>query len=383
MPDQTESPLTIKWGTKTEAEQPRVIKAYSIDSQYLTSTDQFSITLFDTDKVRLSGLLLETVELSIYGEPVMAGRIERLERGADGRQVVAIGRDHISELVESSIDPEVKVDAKAKFERVIKDVCAPYGISAVVHQGQGDKEVGDRKPEPGQGVYDFLNQIAARLDCTIQPGLERNTLILDAPDYTTPPVSELYRSSDPTRQRRNSIISATSREDASRLPSVGLISGKVAAEGKPAGSASTEYDTAGAVSGVAPTLGAALDGRMVTGRVRPSAGRRDGLELYRLLYIKDDKARTEEQVTAAITRAVSDRLRESLEYQLVLFGHRWPGDLQQLVRVGDIVTVRDDVCDVEEPLWCSGRRFTYQRGGGSTTSATLWRLGSFLVGNGS
>lgn len=380
MPLPTQSPLSIDWPLRAESLRPRGIIRYSIDAQYLVSTDEFSVTFWDSDPARLRALALEPVTLNIDGEPVLTGRIERVERGDDGRAVTVIGRDYFSELTEGHLDPSVKINADQTFADVILFCAGPYGISAVAGINGADKlKPGERKPESGQGVYDFLNRIAARLGVTLQPSAnDRTQVLLSQPDYERAPVLKIFRSTDPVASTANNVISARSAEDYTRIPTVGLSTGKVAEPGKSPSTASTEYDTAGALAGISDNVALALS-KVVAGRVKPADGHRVGPELYRLLFVKDDNARTAEQVEQAIVRAVSERAKDSLTYTASLRGHRISGD-GPLYSVNTVAEVYDDPCELYANLWVSGVRYSYDRGQGSTTELTCWNLGAFYIG---
>lgn len=378
---QLEPTLTIAWPGRDDNQVPRGIVSYSIDSQYLVSTDEFEIVVIDDDPARVRWLQLEPVELSIHGEVVMVGRIERVERGGEGRAVTLRGRDYMANLVQGEIDPTVKIEESQSFEDVILYCAGPYGISSVVDftgKGIAQLKPGERKPEPGQGVYDFLNRIAARLGCTIQPGTSADTLVLDAPQYDLPINGRLTRSSDPIVQRSNNIKSATSSEDYTRIPTHGAATGKVAKQGENAETVSFAYNLQDVLGGISDALLNGLAGKVDGNRRKPSAGAGDPSLLYRLLYVNDKDARTADQIERAITRAVGERLKDTLEYQATVVGHRD----QQNGRIwtpNTVLDVVDDVCDVEERLWVAGRRFSYSQQGGAEAQLTMWRLGAFQV----
>lgn len=379
-PPQTEPPLTISWANRAANARPRIIKSYSIDTDYLTSVDEFEVEFYDDDPARLRWLGLEPVELAIYGETVLVGRIEQVERGRSGKAVTVRGRDYFADLVQGEIDPTVNITESQTFDDVIKYCAGPCGINSVVDftkAGVAKLQPKERKPDPGQGVYDFLNRIAARLGSTLQPTANRGEVAIDAPDYTQPPMASLLRSSDPIVSAANNVLEATSVEDYTRLPTHGVSSGKVAKAGESASPVSSKFNLQDVLGGISDALLNTLSGKVDGNRRKPGAAG-DPLQMYRLLYVKDDLARTAEQIERAIVRATAERLKDTLTYPPRVVDHKDPKS-GKLWSVNSVLNVQDDVCDIEENMWVSGRRFDYSRNDGATTSLKLWRLGAFQV----
>jgi prophage tail gpP-like protein len=374
--------LTIHWETREEARWPRAILSYSIDSQYLTSTDEFEVTLWDSDPARLRGLALEPVQLRIHGKTVLIGRVERVERGASGSAVVIRGRDYFAELVEGELDPGIKIPAEFDFNEVVPYCAGPYGISKVQSIGYLSLKgipTGERKPEPGTGCYDFLNRMAARLGVTLQPStVDRNTVIFSEPRYREKAIGSLLRSNDPVVQAANNVEQASSTEDYTRLPTLGLASGKVAKTGESPSTVSHTFDLAAVFGEIAPNIWQQLGDKTTSVRRTPKEGPKTDQKLYRLLYVKDDDARTDGQVARAISRASCERLKDTLEYRAQLTGHR-DEKTCNVWAIDTILNVKDSVCDIEEPLWVAGVRFEYSGSQGATTTLTMWRLGSLQL----
>ncbi len=396
MTTQTECPLTIEWEDLPASQRPRVIVEYSLESAFLTSTDAWSVTLYDDDPARLANLALAPVSLLIHGNRQLYGRVERVSRGGNGREVKIAGRDHLADIVECNVDPSVRVTEDMTLAQVVNFVASPCGISTVF--GEADAQTrsiksgaplkagkdqgfpslvpGNLKPEPGMGIFDWLNRLAARQGCTIQPGPDRSSVILAAPNYDSKPIATFSRASDPRPARRNNIKSASADEDYSSFPTVGLVSGKVTTAGDAAKAAGSVRDI---TQGMPPALLRLIGSRILTKRIKPEApGSADAKKLYRLLYVKDDEARKPEQVERSIARAVSERLRATLSYEVTVRGHRDP-DSGYVFATDTMAQVKDDVCGIDEALWVASRTFTYSRGAGAESKLTLWRPGSFIL----
>jgi len=394
----TSSPLTIVWEDLPTELWPRVVVDYSLDSDYLTSTDGWSVTIYDTDPERLRYLALAPVTLSIHGRPQLFGRVEHINRGGNGGEVRIAGRDHMAELVENNIDPGVRITEDMTLAQAVKAAAGPCGISDVFDesdaqtrslksgaplkagkdQGFGKLEPGNLKPEAGVGVFEWLNRIAARMGCTIQPGPTRSSVILTAPNYESDPIATFVRSRDPTPSMRNNIARATADENYGNFPTVGLATGKVVTSGESAKSAGADVSIADFIRQNAPKVADKVAARLLSKRVKPTDPPADPLLLYRLLYVKDDQARKPEQVERSLSRALAERLRSSLSYEATVRGHIDP-DSGYVFAVDTMATVRDEVADVDERLWIASRTFTYSRGAGAQTRLRMWRPGSFVL----
>jgi prophage tail gpP-like protein len=394
----TECPLTIEWETLAPERQPRVVTEYSLESDYLVSTDRWEATVYDTDPERLKWLALQPVKLLIHENLQLFGRVEHVTRGRNGNEVTISGRDHISAIVECNIDPTVRVTEDMTLATVVVLVAGPCGIDTAFGEGDAqtrsiksgaslqagtdpgfaDLQPGNLKPEPGMGIYEWLNRIAARMGCTIQPGPTRSSVLLVAPNYTTAPIATFKRSRDPGAVRSNNIEDASSSEDYSSFPTVGLATGKISSTGKAAQAAAKTYPIADVIREAAANLYAKIGDLMHPGRLLPSGQPGDPLKLYRLLYVKDEQSRKPEQVERAIARAVSERLRSTLDYEVTVKGHR-DVDTGYVYAIDTMATVRDEVCDIDENLWCASRAFSFSRSEGAKTRMRYWRPGSLIL----
>lgn len=400
MADPSECPLSIDWEALPRDRQPRVVTAYSLDSAYLTSTDEWSVTVYDTDRERLRWLALQPLSLSIHGNVQLFGRVERVRRGDNGNEVTISGRDHLAGIVEGNIDPTVRITEDMTLAHAILTAGLPYGIMTVYgdadaqtrsiksgaplkdgkDQGFDKLQPGNLKPDAGVGVFEWLNKLCARQGCTIQPGPSRDSVILSAPCYDQDPIATFKRTSDPGAVRGNNLIDAYADEDYSSFPTCGLATGKVAATGKKAEASGKTYDIGKAITEVAPQLAAKIVDRITSERVKPDANKAapDPSKLYRFLYVKDTESRKPEQVERAIVRAVSERLRATLSYHVTARGHRDP-DTGAVYATDTLATIKDEIADLDEVLWCASRRFTFQRNAGALSHLTYWRPGSFVL----
>jgi prophage tail gpP-like protein len=376
------------------------IKSYRIDSAFMVSTDGFELTLYEPLAENRRHLELQPVSIFIDGLLQVVGRIdETVMGGGSGHEVAIRGRDYIADMVESHVDPSLRLEDNMTLGDVVKLAARPCGITAVedgaeafrnvrtgvnTQSGAADATFTELalqkyKANPGEGTYQFLNRICARHACTIQPTQKRTSLALAAPDYEQQASARLTRRTGNPASKANTIKAARATRNYSSYPTFVFAVGK---QSKPKGDTS-KTSSSSDLSGLVSELELFLPGRnpniVLPTRLLPSGEPKTPAEtLYRLLYIRDEQAKKQEQLDRTMRRAVSERVKDSLQYTVTLRGHRDP-DTSALYQPDTIVEVADDVCDVNERLWVERRTFSYDEGGGPTTELTCWRVGAFQL----
>ena len=373
------------------------VSEWEIDSQYMTSTDGFSFSLYEQDRSLLQKLELLPVELLVNGKSQGFFRIEATDRGATAHTIRCEGRDYISEIVECNVSPYKTIPVGTELGAALADILRPVGITQVmdfedgitmaeVRSGKKLKpgkrksrkrnQSSDFKPEPGEGIYQFANRLIARHSTTLQPGPARSTIILDSPDYQQEPTFQLTRTDDPTNSAANNIISGKARRDYSSFPTEALFTGTVSDGSEKAGQPMVvQLFLIGLAWGINTELAEILERGAA-----PTSGEDSPNALYRLLTHRDTDSRNEAELRAAASRAISERLKDTLTYTCTVKGHVDPIS-GAIWSVGMMAKVNDSIADVNEALWIAGRKLRYVPGanGGAFTDLTLWRPGSFLL----
>ncbi len=380
-------PLTVQFellGRETTS-----LESWSIDSSYMTSTDGFEFGYIDTE-ANTTGLEGQPVILTLGDAQQLKGRIDETTTGDRGLLVSCAGRDYLADMVECNIDPLVTVNEGMTLQAAIQAAVAPVGIQIVLgdadimrkaRSGISPKTRGSKKsflaltanelkPEPEQGIYDWCNRLAARYGCTIQPSLNRNEILLQAPNYDQDPIAVLRRSR--TAGGSNRIKTASAKRSFTRFPTYTIARGANV-------SADTEKVGANLFKVQSSDIAAQTQHIAVQGRVKPSSTADADGKLYRLLSLHDRLARTKEQVTAAAFRAIWDRLKDTLVYTATLKGHRDP-DTGAIYSVDTIVDVQDDVARVNERMWIFHRKLSYDPKNGAETMIECWSIGAYQTG---
>lgn len=428
MPDVPESKLRVF--LEAQGREVRGVVRWDLDSDFLTSTDAFSFeTYSETPEF---GLELQPVRLELNGAPQLVGRIDTSVMGENGRAISYRGRDYIADLVECRIDPSFEVKEGEDLGRALLKAAGPVGITTIRDDIEGttprdvrlgkkanakkgkkfsSKKEEDRKPQFGQGIYDFCNRVVARHGATIQPTLDRSELWLCSPNYSQSPSYRIVRiDGDP----RNNVKRATATRDFSSVPSHTMFNGSQVRVAYPTVTLNTVMDLMdpnrpffSAAFGVNPIINVqapreksrvlptiegeakqlslqladTIERGTVKGRRKADAGPLPNGLLYRLLAHRDTEAKSQAQLEATAVRAISERLKETLSYQVTVHGHIDPVT-GAAWSIDTIATVEDYVCNIFEPMWIAKRTFRFDANGGAETEMTLWRPGTLLPHDG-
>lgn len=374
----------------------RGITQYSLDSGYTTPTDAFSVTIArDTDSGDdslewLIDNLLAPCELLINGASQMLGRIEKLSGGSKGASVTISGRDYLSDLIECHADPTYKIAEQATLASFILDLAGPVGIRNVGHDGDfgmrnirtgrgiaspaspefAELALKDHKISPGDGILETFEKICARHGCTVQPGPDRQTLVLSAPNYTQQVSGSLRRA----LKSGGNIIEGSAERDLSSFPTLLIASGKGGGAAEARSPLNVEYDLEALSENFNTELSKIVE-NCVTDRVKPGTVGDPNL-LYRLHVYDDKDAKTPDQLTRSARRRISEFLKPTLSYGCTVQGHENPDG--GLWAVDTMLQVRDELWAVDEPLWVANRTFGFDNGG-AVTRLELWRPGTYQL----
>ena len=373
------------------------VTKWSIDSEFLVSTDGFEFEFIGETPEARSGLPLAPVELRIDGQTMLHGRIDITVQGDKGPSIVTVrGRDYIADLVEGDIDPNVTVAAGATLEDAILQACAPYGITGVEGpearqlartkkqqkptKKPRKRQLKDDRPQAGQCVYDWSNRILARHSLTMQPASAPEKVVLQAPNYSQESCGRIIRKVSKSGEIPSNVVKGVATRDWSKMPTYALFAGRQGDPTEKSARTKNTWDIGTVASGYAGELYEIASQWMLYGRRSPKT--RSAIvprALYRLLYWRDELAKTQEQIDASALRAVAERLKDTLQYEVTLRGLVNP-DTGYYWATDTIVDVDDDVADVHEKMWVAGRRFAFD-GQNLTTVLRCWRPGSFEIGD--
>lgn len=445
MPNNDEPQLLVT--LESRGYSMRGIKSYSLKADYTMSTDAFSFEVYDDDRDALFGLEMEPVELSITNDAgtvsQMLGRIEISEPG-EGLARKFSGRDYLCDLVECHTDPTMKVKDEETLGSIITLAASVCGIDTVVSDGDismrnirtgksiaakappvdfREFKLKEFKPNVGEGIFEFLNRIAARHGATIQPSDSRDTVVLTAPNFNQESTFTLRR----TLTGSGNIKGGFARRNYSNVPTVLFSQGKFGSStetrttgslfisiadlmnmvenetGKVSAAAQKALDNLKIVqTGVGvnrttttktPRASVALNANNATQfsgeiaetllnnsvitRTKPGT-KNDPLKAYRFHYIKDEQSRTIDQLQSASKRRFSELAKNCLTYSCTVSGHVDP-KTGAFWAIDTMADVYDEIERVDEKMWIHSREFRFSKESGAETDLELWLPNTFNI----
>jgi hypothetical protein len=314
-----ESGLSVRFNLLSRTESRFL--SWWIDSSYLTSTDGFSFDFLPRTPEEGRLLELQPCELFVGGVSQLVGRIDQTRKGHNGRVVSCSGRDYFADMVECNVDPTVKIAPNTSLDDALRDAMRTVAIDDItdfenvlfseVQTGKAitrkkrrrrKRPLQEIKPKPGEGIYEFCNRLVARQSATLQPTLDRTQVVIDAPDYTQEPLYDLVRSDDPNASAANNIVTGEAERDYSRLPTYVLFTGMAGAPGETSRPLRVLYT----MSKLAESFNSEM-GEIFRRAITPDRYADPGAPgiLYRLLYHRDQEARSLEDLEAAAKRAIA------------------------------------------------------------------------------
>ena len=296
------------------------------------------------------------------------------------------------------------------------------------------------KPNPGENIYDFLTRLAVRFGVTLQPTHDTATLLLSSPDYQQEASYAVLRSIANPNSNTNNELFAVAKRDYTHFPTVVLVTGRAGGSGQtrtPMAATSwyppylQDYDPEkgwvllprlagysneykqfidelnkkeelqpGANKALKPqqktpdelpTEATSVPNNLrqkilkmlppgvmaFTQRILPTVQQRP-LGMYRLVYLRDTLSKDIDQLSNTTARVTSERLKDCLQYEVTLRGHK---DIytNRTYTYDTIIEVADEICGVYEKLWVEKCMFSYDAQQGPYTVLTCWRPESFQI----
>lgn len=415
-------------------------KSYSVRHDFLTPTAAFDFTFATNaplayDEVFQAGA---EVVISCDNAPQMTGVIERVRKRAsrDSGTVYTIsGRDILGPVVSASIDPKIRISSNQTVFDFLTLVLGQFGINKVIvgdalnysivtgyQKGKGGtqtrtsqvKEAKSRtaagstkativyetktvtqvvsrdrpdlkaipldqlKPKIGDGAMQVIERLLHRLGLQIFAMADGSGVVVDSPDYTTPPVHRLVRRFD--GQAQNNVLEGENDTNAEAQPScvlaVGQSSGSDMAKIRLKAIAVNELVAVNPDGTFAPhvqDLIARYPGVRVLPlreQLIPATNRIVSRRPQVPLIVKDDESKSIEQISAFARRKLSECQRRMLAATYLVAGHTYDGSPWA---VNTNVHTDDDFLNIHEDLWVLGRTFTKSRDAGTRTELSLIR----------
>lgn len=408
----------------------------SLTSSVLVPCDAFSVTVLQDDPQ--TALLLRPgvkIQISVNDRLQFTGFVDkrstRAARGA-GTTVTVTGRDILSPLIDSNVDPKLKFTETMTLADVIAAILNSYGITTIYNDGslnvniqtgvvqkptlaatttsvqiqtqtvdasgkvdssyvtksatfhQSPKKtnlkslnMAQLKPHDGEGVHELIDRILKRFGLRMWAAADGSGVIIDAPDFTLLANPQKITHSR-TDESANNVRSGDATFDVGGQPSC------IVARGTGSVSADLTSSTIRviAINELAGTdengnplpyvkdiLAAYKDAKVLAVRPELKVSRRsfsDSLTA-RPMFLKDDESRNLDQLSSFARREMAKRQHKALQVKYELIGLTVGGAPWA---PNTMVTVADEVLDINGPLYMLEREFTKARHGGTSTKAT-------------
>jgi prophage tail gpP-like protein len=365
---------------------------WSLDTDFLTATDAWSITLVD-DRPLPRWYELQQVEIYIEGKRHLIGRCDRTERGAEGSIIKIEGRDYLADMTECNIDPSLTFRAGISLEDAILAAAGPVGITKIVSPYTRNQErtgktplkgptlpkkfLTEAKPEANASIFSWGTRASARYGYTMQPGTARNELVLQGPTYGGQPVAHLYRQPG---NPANNIVRGVASRNWGTIPTHFLAAAQQGSSKEKRTRPRKDWDMNAVVLGFgSKELNDIVRNGTIAGRRLPKdvASFENSGQLYRLRHFRDKDSKNAEQLNGAAARMIAGALKETLRYSVTVRGTSnpvtgavWSYDCE--------VDVDDELARVNERMWIASRSF---RGSASevSTNLELWRPRTYQI----
>lgn len=376
--------------------QDGVVESWSIKSDFLTATDEWSLTFYDIAD-EPDWYEQQPVELYVDGRLQLIGRCDKSRRGGENSSVTLTGRDYIADLIECSLDPTFIVKSGADLESSLLLAMAPCGITSIVTPerrnevrtgGQFAKKkynkmfLREHHADEGISMYGWGSRQAARNGFTIQPGNSRSEICLQRPSYDDPTIGKIIAKRGKTRSPGNNVIggSGVAERNHSTIATYLLAAAQQGETGEQKQAARHKWDLNAVVELFPNTELRQIFQLSLPGRRLPKDTKGLSISsggLYRLRYFRDKDSRSQEQISAAASRMIAQMLKETLKYTVKLKGTTDPFT-GKTWGIDCMVDVDDDLARVHEPLWIPNRTFQGERHG-VTTTLEMWRPRTFQI----
>lgn len=296
--------------------------------------------------------------LEANGNPVMGGFLDCIEMETShggGVQISVTGRDVLSPVVDSNVDPRLPVKAGLSLmdlARVLfqEHFALPITVSdddAVIVDGRnkalgkavkakakkGKKKASDPQkevyPRANEGGFQYFTRFAHRVGYHAWALPDGKGVVIGTPTYEQEPAGELRRLLGPAG-RANTIERAKVRSDNTRVPSHVYVRGKGSRPGDKS-----------------QILGFAVN---------------EAAPYFKPFYVVDDESSTREHADTVARYLLGKALREGFTYECTVRGFSDPVT-GRVYTVDSVLQVKDEVCGVDGPMWVESRTLRKSRQG--------------------
>lgn len=379
---------------------------YRVSTHFLTPSDGWSFAVAaadipadDRNAIRPGA----EIRLTVNGHEQLSGFITSVTFRASpgsGYEITIEGHDKLGPAVAGNADPRLIFKPPMTILDVLKGVLGPYGFSRdldflidndenrnvlsgsrrgtpTTKKGKPLKKFAlhQLRPYPNEGALAFVARICQRHGIWPWLSADGTKIIVGKPDFYQGPKNHIVRL---LSGEANNILDGSVTLDLGEQPSI------VVADGFSGGG---EFGRSKILAvGVNPALDVDATAEIEHWTKKGASyipfsfrGPKMRCPTARPMYLHDDESKTQEQLENFVRREMALRLRKSLTARYVVRGHvgeiysSGHAETGSIWAVDTIAHVRDELSDLDEPLWVLSRTFSKSRNQGSTTEVELIR----------
>ncbi len=353
----------------------------TISDDFLTPCQTMSMTI-GVDETRFDVIskfqIGQQFRLEVNGNPIMAGFLDSAEMSDDwsgGVSVTITGRDVLSPVVDSNINPSMQIAKEMSLDALLQKVIVEeFDLPIIIFDDanggaekarnlstgkkinakpkKGKKKVKDPlkdlRPHANEGGFQYITRFAHRAGYHVWAMPDGSGAVIGTPTYEQPPSYTLrrLRATSPGRGGGNNIEKGSAKLDYTHVPSHVFVRGKGAKPGdksKPIGFA--EFVAA---------------------------------PYFKPFYVTDDESTTKDHADAVARFTLGKALRTSLNYNVTVRGLSDPAT-GAVYTVDTVVDVQDERIGITGAMWIESRVFRKSRAG-TFTDLKLIPADSLLMG---
>jgi prophage tail gpP-like protein len=337
----------------------------TISDDFLTPCQTMSMTI-GVDETRFGVMSKFQIGmpfiLEVNGNPVMGGFLDSAEMSDDwsgGVSLTITGRDVLSPVVDSNINPSMQIQKSMSLDDLLQKVLvdefdlpitifddANGGAEKARNLSTGKKinakpkkgkktakdPLKDLRPHANEGGFQYITRFAHRAGFHVWAMPDGSGVVIGTPTYEQPPSYTLRRllATNDGRGASNNIERGSAKLDYTQVPSDVFVRGKGSKPGdksQPVGYA--HFDAA---------------------------------PYFKPFYVTDDESSTKEHADAVARFTLGKALRTSLAYNVTVRGMSDPAT-GAVYTVDTVVDVQDDIVGITGLFWIESRTFRKSREG--------------------
>jgi prophage tail gpP-like protein len=350
-----------------------------------------------------------TIQIKINGQIQMTGYIEKVSERLDphsGSVITIQGRDIMARVLEGHIDPLALYTTNSTLQSIVETTLAPFGITQIDNSdllninvmtgktGLPDedttftsKQLKSIKGKYGEGAFRFIERLLAHQGFMIWARADGNGVVISAPNYENSPLYSITHKAS----GNSNILSGERVIDITGQPTI------IVAKGASTGDGSTSVISSFVVmlneltafdnnSNFLPQVAPIINKYITAGAtIIPP---RTQLFAYRQnininpiilppMYIENKEAQDNNQLQLYVRHTMAH-----FQYKMYQLHYRVLGHTQNTVpyAVNTIISVSDDVLELNEDMWILERTFSKSPTGGTVTDLKLIRKYTLDIG---